>query len=152
MESPTISVQTILKDVEGLTPSQRMNHLAQINDDHLREGVTAVWACREGFEALRPKPLPTPIPQRLREYYAFAPHVRKMMNDTPEKYGKFWNNSEVQLYLDMKQKITEQNKGNLEWLQWILQRLGPEYEKERSAVKFRILEFQDYGKPTAWEE
>lgn len=88
--------------------------------------------------------LPDPVqPTIIMEYFKSSPEQRKKMNEHPEDYAGFWKNEIVINYFENKHRIANTNRANLEWLQWLREKLP-----ERAAIiDFKISQFINRNAP-----
>lgn len=63
-----------------------------------------------GFNELRARPFPIPIPEALQEYYRLTEPERSRIPD------RFWKNPEIDIYIKERHKILVLNRGNYGWL------------------------------------
>jgi len=90
--------------------------LLGITDEKERNRQLALWACDIGFKDLKKKPLPT-RPDKIKDYYALPFEQRRLMNDKPDNYPKFWNHSVVSQYFESVTFVKATNKSNRYWLE-----------------------------------
>jgi hypothetical protein len=100
----------------------------------------AYWALKDGFDNLRPKPLPTKT-AKVVEIEGFDIDTKAKF-DYAKCYEKF---PEVKKYYADRLTITNKNKADLEWLEQILRYIPERDEQAREQVEQRILKFKYFG-------
>jgi hypothetical protein len=106
--------------------------------DFMRE--CAFWAIKDGFDELRPYPLPSkPNTQAFMDFELLSPE-RKAKVDP----GFFRINYEIMDYYRQAFYICQRNQANLDWLKEIKSYLSPEDTIMISKVDNRILEFNAF--------
>jgi len=88
------------------------------------------------------KQLPPIPPKDYLEFKAASPNDQKKA-----EAGGFWDNQEVQSYLDKKAFAVRQNKDNVEWLQAVKQYLDKDDISRRSKIDAKIQEIDSSQKP-----
>ena len=104
-------------------------------DGFLRE--CAYWALREGFDELRPHPLPTPPDTNAFKEFEALPKQKR--DNVDPVY--FRNNPEILSYYTQVNFIKSRNAANLFWLKEIKSYLKNEDELLLGKIAARIMEF-----------
>ena len=101
--------------------------------DFMRE--CAYWAIKDGFDELKPLPLPTK-PEEVFDYERMPKETRERLN---EKY--FQDHWEINSYYQQVKFVQVRNKVNFEWLNTIFSYLPEEDFINRKKVDDRLKEF-----------
>lgn len=105
------------------------------HDEFMRE--CAYWALKDGFDDLRPYPLPSaPTTEAFREYDGLPPERQLKVA------GEFFlKNPEINEYFNRANSIKWKNKYILDWLKEIRAYIPAEDELSRRKIDNRIIDF-----------
>ena len=104
--------------------------------DFLRE--CAYWALKDGFDEIRPLPLPTPPnTQAFNEFEALTPDRQQKVE---QKY--FYNNLEILKHYQQALFIKHHNRYNLQWLKELRDYIPQDDTPSLAKIEQKILEFK----------
>lgn len=103
------------------------------HDDFMRE--CAYWAVREGFDDLKPLPLPTK-PQEVFDFEQLPEYTREKLNN---KY--YDDHPVINSFYQQIRFVKDRNKTNFEWLREILEYIPQEDIPTRQKIENRIQDF-----------
>ena len=112
---------------------QRKGRILKIEDPKMRNREIALFVVDTLYDMR--KQLPPLPPKDYLEFKAASPNDQRKAED-----GGFWNNEDIQRYIDKKRFAEQQNKDNVIWLQAVIKYLDPDDLDRRNKINAKIKE------------